>query len=165
VWNATRVGARPERVVYNAHGTDRRAINSLEYNVDGTQIVSRSSQDDAVKVWDAKRMNKSSSPVATCPGLETVHEQSNAVFSPDGSLVCAGSSEYVKGPNGKRIESGSLKIYLVKGGTQTPGSLLLELPAPAGVGVVAVKWHPKLNQILATCSDGRYVANHLFPFV
>ena len=172
VWNATRVGARPERVVYNAHeqgGSTGRAIHSLEYNVDGTQIVSRSSQDDTVKVWDARKLSRSCSPVTTCQGLATVHERSNAVFSPDGSLVCAGVSEYEKGPNGERIESGSLKIFLVKGETLSkktpPGSLLLELPAPVGVGVVAVNWHPKLNQILAACSDGRYVANHLFQLV
>lgn len=158
IWNATRVGARPERVVYHSHG-EGRPVNSLSYNVDGSQIVSRSSEDDAVKVWDARRLSRSCKPVATCEGLETVHEQSNAAFSPDGSLICAGTSEYQKGPNNERIETGSLKVFLVgKGaasGKQTLGSLLLEIPAPSNVGVVVVDWHPKLNQIFAGCSDGR----------
>ena len=52
-----------------------------------------------------------------------------------------------------------MKVFLVgKGGssaTQTPGSMLLEIPAPLNVGVVVVNWHPKLNQIFAGCSDGR----------
>lgn len=158
IWNATRVGARPERVVFHSHG-EGRPINSLAYNVDGSQIVSRSSEDDTVKVFDAKRLSRSCTPVATCQELATFHERSNAVFSPDGRLVCAGSSEYEKGSNGERIESGSLKVFLVGAGgpssKRKPGSLLLELPAPAGVGVVAVGWHPKLNQIFAGCSDGR----------
>lgn len=158
IWNATRVGARPERAVFDSHGVGR-PINSLAYNLDGSQIVSRSSDDDAIRVWDARRLSRSCAPVATCSGLPTVHDRSNAVFSPDGRLVCAGTSEYEKGPNGERVESGSVKIFLVvKGGTSSKketGSLLLELPAPNGVGVVAVDWHPKLNQIFAGCSDGR----------
>ena len=62
IWNATRVGARPERVVYHSHG-EGRPVNSLSYNVDGSQIVSRSSQDDKVKVWDARRLSRSCKPV------------------------------------------------------------------------------------------------------
>lgn len=162
IWNATRVGARPERVVFHSHG-EGRPVNALSFNIDGSQIVSRSGDDDTVKVWESRRLSRSCSPVATCEGLPTEHERSNAVFSPDGRLVCAGTSEYQKGPNNEIIESGSLKIYLAgKGGSSTeqkPGSLLLELPCPAGVGIVVVDWHPKLNQIFTGCSDGRYVSN------
>lgn len=158
IWNATRVGARPEKVVFHSHG-EGRPVNSLAFNVDGSQIASRSGEDDTVNVWESRRLSRSCVPVVTCQDLPTVHERSNAVFSPDGRLVCAGSSEYRKGPDNKRIESGSIKLFL--GGIsdasrkQKPGALLLELSAPDGVGVVAVDWHSKLNQIFACCSDGR----------
>ena len=155
IWNATRVGARPERVVFHSHG-EGRPVNSLSYNVDGSQIASRSGDDDTVKIWEARQLSRSCSPIVTCQGLSTVHERSNAAFSPDGRFVCVGTSEYEKGPNNERIENGSLKVFLVKGGAskQKLGSLLLDLPV-RNAGVVMVEWHTKLNQIFIGCSDGR----------
>lgn len=157
VWNSTRVTARPEKAMFHAHG-EGRPVNSLSFSVDGSFICSRSSEDDTVKVWETRRLSRSCVPVATCEGVSTVHERSNAVFSPDGRLVCVGTSEYGKGPNGERVESGSIKVFFVGAGSsakQTPGELLLEVPAPTGVGIVVVQWQPKLNQIFAGCSDGR----------
>lgn len=159
IWNATRVGARPERETFHSHG-EGRPVNSLSYNLDGSQIASRSADDDVVKIWDAKRLSRSSSPIVTCPGLPTVHERSNAVFSPDGRLLCAGTSEYRKGPNNERLEEGSLKIFLIrhesgKTTNQKPGALLSDLHIAARVGIIMVNWHAKLNQILVGCSDGR----------
>ena len=71
IWNATRVGARRDRETFHSHG-EGRPVNSLSYNVDGSQIASRSV--DMLKVWDAKRLSRSSSPLVACPGLPTVHE-------------------------------------------------------------------------------------------
>ena len=159
IWNATRVGARPEREIFHSHG-EGRPVNFLSYNVDGSQIASRSADDNVVKVWDAKRLSRSSSPIVICQCLPTVYERSNAAFSPDGRLLCAGTSEYRKGPNNERFEEGSLKIFLIrndsgKTSSQKPGALLSDLQVPGSVGIIMVNWHAKLNQILVGCSDGR----------
>jgi hypothetical protein len=156
IWHTARVGARPERVKFHSHG-EGRPVNSLSYN--GSQIASRSADDDVAKVWDAKQLSPSASPVVTCLGLPTVHERSNAVFSPDGRLLCAGASEHRKGPNNERLEEGSVKIFLIrnegKSKGQKPGALLSDLHVADHVGVIMVNWHAKLNQILVGCSDGR----------
>lgn len=159
IWNATRVGARPERVTFHAHG-EGRPVNSLAFNFDGSHIASRSADDDTVKVWDAKRLSLSSAPVVSCGGVPTMHERSNVVFSPDGRFLCAGTSEFRKGPNNERLEDGSLKVFLVRSeagssSRQKPGDVLSELFVGVNVGVIRVRWHAKLNQIFVGCSDGR----------
>jgi WD40 repeat protein len=158
IWQTARVGTRPDRVVFHSHG-EGRPVNSLSYNADGSQIASRSADDDVAKVWDAKRLSRSASPVVICSGLSTVHERSNAIFSPDGRLLCAGTSEYRKGPNNERLEEGSVKIFLIRNegesSCQKPGALLSDLPVADHIGVIMVNWHAKLNQILVGCSDGR----------
>lgn len=161
IWNATRVGARPERVVYHAHG-DNRAIHSLVYSVDGSRLASRSMDDDTVKVWDARRLSRSASPIVTCTGLPSDYEHCNSAFSPDGRVLCAGSSEPRMGPNKQRKEVGKLKFYRVphkrnEALEKSPTAPFLELDVGQEVGVVVVKWHSKLNQIFVGCSDGSTV--------
>jgi WD40 repeat protein len=159
VWSRARVSGRPERAVYEAHGVGK-PIHSLTYNVDGSKLASRSSEDDTCKIWNSRRLSRSSLPIQTCTGLPSVHEASNAAFSPDGRLLCAGSSEY-REVQGRRNETGSLKLYAVQSndssGADTSVEPLLSLEVEGDTGPVVVKWHAKLNQIFVGCSDGRTI--------
>ena len=161
IWNLSRVSGRPERAVYDAHGggggVGNQMIDSLTYNMDGSKLASRSSDDDTCKIWNARRLSRSSVPVQMCAGLPTVHEKSNASFSADGHFLCAGSSES-RQVQGRRVETGSVKLFAVPSsdvGADAPVEALLSLPVDGNAGPVVVKWHPKLNQIIAGCSDGR----------
>lgn len=155
IWNALRVGVRPERAVYHTHGQSK-AVNSLSYNTDGSLIASRSMDDDTVKVWDARRLSRSATPIVICTGLPSDYENCNASFGPLAAVLCAGTSELEKLPNGKRQESGKLKFYSIPKGNEKvlQADPVYELNVPLGVGVVLVEWHTKLNQIFVGFSDG-----------
>lgn len=156
IWNRARVSGRPERAVYDAHGVGK-TIDSLTFNMDGSKLASRSSDDDTCKVWNARRLSRSSAPLQTCTGLATVHDKANAAFSADGRLLCAGSSEYQE-VQGRRVETGALKLYAIQPMDTSTDSFvdpLLSLDVEGDTGPISVKWHAKLNQIFMACSDGK----------
>jgi WD repeat-containing protein 70 len=151
IWSTARVGIRPERVVF-----DKLPITSLVYNFDGSRLASRSPNSNVVKVWDVKQMSPSCQPMYTLEGLPNEHERANSAFSPDGKYLTAGTSEYTKGQDGRRVEKGLLKVF--KLGDQPsikPVSSILELDMR--IGVVMVQWHAKINQVFVGCSDGSAV--------
>lgn len=155
IWNSTKVGARPERATYHAHGEDK-PIHSLVYNYDGSRIASRSLDDDTVKVWQARRLSRSATPLAICTQLPSVHERADSTFvHRDGDVLCAGTSTVQKGENGQLKESGTLEFFRI---SSTPEeeklSSVLSIPVSSTAGAVQVKWHSKLNQMLVGCSDG-----------
>ena len=154
IWSTTKVGPRPDRVVYDAH-SEGKPITAVVYNPGGTHIATRSSSDTAVHVWDARRLSKSSRPVASCSNVPTTHEGSSCDFSPNGKFLAIGCSGFDTTDAGKRQEVGTVRFFQVSEGEA--GKPIDEVPAKAGVGVVQVKWDAKLNQIVVGCSDARYV--------
>jgi WD40 repeat protein len=153
IWNSSKVAARPDRLLFHAHGTGK-AIHNLVYNIDGTRLSSRSMHDDSVRVWNPQRLSRSASPLAICTGIPTVHEPSNSAFNPESNILCAGTSEHYK-KGEQNLELGTLKFFsLSKNGSEEIDALL-GVQISSVVGVVVVKWHCKLNQIFVGCSDGR----------
>ncbi len=154
VWSSTKVGSRPDRVVYDAHlsGSRKVPIHSLTYNFDGKKLASRSMDDECVKIWDARRMSRTAKPLSICTGLQGIYESVNCAFSPDGKILCAGSCIEPK----NTTAYGILKFYMVdnsiaKTKTSEP---VFEIDVLQGQSVVNVAWHKKLNQIVASLSDG-----------
>lgn len=154
IWGAVKVGPRPERVVYSAH-SEGNPITAVVYNAGGTQIATRSSKDNAVHVWDASRLSKSSKPVATCSNVPTIHERASCGFSPNGKYLVVGCSGFENTEAGKRQEVGTVRFFQLSG--DQGGKAIDDVPSKPGLGVVQVIWHGKLNQIFVGCSDGRYV--------
>lgn len=161
IWNATRVKSRPERVLFDAHGV-AKPVNSVVYSTDGMKVATRSLDDLVVKVWEARRISRSSRPILVAGGLPSLYDGSDCAFAPDGSVLLAGTSvEPARRNGGQRdLERGKLKFYKVPsdalgspgGAVQMP---ILELEAAApGCSIVRVAWHPKLNQIFLGTSDG-----------
>jgi len=156
IWNKARVSGRPERAVFDAHGSTSEPVTSLAYSVDGLKLASRSENNDTARVWNAQRLSRSSAPLVICSGLETVHEMANAAFSPKGKILCAGSSSYRKDGD-QRMQVGSLNFYDIAGLSQVSSVAdpILSLDMDGKFAPVIVKWHPSLNQIFVGCSDGR----------
>ena len=85
---------------YRAHGigdgSGRRgtgaSVYSLVYSPDGTCLASRCTGEESVRVWEAKTLRKDALPVTICAGARSLDEFSNSAFSPDGRLLCAGTS-------------------------------------------------------------------------
>ena len=152
IWNATRVGARPERAVFDDSGS----LTSLVYNHDGSKLATRCSNATILKVWDSQKLSQSNKPICTLAGLPSEHERANCAFSPDGKFIIAGTSEYMKAEDGKRNEKGSLQVFKLPVQPVTQ-SILSILELDMNIGVVLVQWHPKINQIFVACSDGSAV--------
>jgi len=143
LFSLTRGGAanRPDAVLRDAHASGD--VTCVSFSPSGRLLLSRGS-DDAVKVWDVR---KTSSPLRTFGGLESFFSTSNAVFSPDGRFVCAGTS--VKKGGGV----GRLKFFQVEGRAHV-ATPVLDLGVSPGSSVVQVLWHPALQQILCSTAAG-----------
>lgn len=156
IWNTSRVSGRPERAVYDAHGPNK-PIHSIVYNVDGSKLATRSSEDDTCKIWDSRKITRSSPPIVTCLNVPTFSEHSSVDFSSNGRLICVGTASRKKDKDGKVFESGGIKFFAIPRGPSQNGlsiAALLDLEVSRTAGVSCVKWHPKLNQIFLGFSDG-----------
>ena len=145
IWNASKVGSRPDKVVYNAHGIDV-AIHSVTFNNDAKLLASRCLKDDCVNVWDCRKLCKSAKPLRRYPSLKNRYEYSNVAFSPDGEYLCAGTSV----EHNSQGEFSHLKIYKILG-EEVP---VADLKVQKNTSVIDCFWHKKLNQIILGLSDG-----------
>ncbi|KAL3802806.1 hypothetical protein HJC23_007583 [Cyclotella cryptica] len=191
VWNCFGSGmsSRPLGAVYSAHGGSK-PVTYVTYSCNGERIASRSDSDDTVRIWDASLVEKNNSAMSRkfsvtsgsndmhhpaslllgiCKGLPALNETANCAFSPDGKIVCAGSSIE---PNDKSSNAcGKIKFYQLqnecnnvksKGTPSTSSSKrdiaiidpIIELDVAPKASVLGVVWHPKLNQIAFGTSNG-----------
>jgi WD40 repeat protein/pSer/pThr/pTyr-binding forkhead associated (FHA) protein len=144
LWNPTQSKLRPQRAVYPT--TTTAPIYSLVFSVDGSRLASRSTQ--ACSVWNPAKLSKSSSPVVDYQGVElddtSTMETSTIAFSPNGKVLCVPCCPDPKQPC-------ILKFFAVAPDKTTP---LLEYPLSSSVvGMAAVQWHAKLNQLLVASSQ------------
>ena len=149
IFKTDKASARPERAVWDAHGT-AKLVSSLAYNRDGTQLLTRSSEDTVLHLWNAARLSRSSRPVLSCTQAPTLSEHANAVVCRN--MVCATVSEMVAGTS----RGGRLNFYQIygvaEGGTVAP---LVSIALPqANINPTVVQWHVKLEQIFVGCSNG-----------
>eukprot|EP00984_Skeletonema_dohrnii_P012300 scaffold4978_cov122-Skeletonema_dohrnii-CCMP3373.AAC.7 len=185
IWSCfgSSVSTRPLGSVYSAHG-GTKPVTFVTFIGDGSKIASRSDSDDTVRIWNVEKMEKDSgsfsrkrsggdgghSPsllLATCRGLPALNESANCAFSPEGTVVCAGSSVNPREPNC----CGKLKFYRLpeepKNGKPIKEAKkekkkketaildpIVELDVAPNASVLVVQWHPKLNQIAVGTSDG-----------
>jgi len=157
IWNTSRVSGRPERTVFDVHGS-MKPVSSLVYTIDGSRIASRSVDDTTCKVWDPRRLSRSSSPLAVCAVVPTLYEHCKAAFNPDGTALCLGTSQVVKTIDGRIREMGAVKFFHIpKSASPSKAGInaILGLVISATAGITVARWHPKLNQIFLGCSDGR----------
>jgi len=150
LWSCERLSNRPEKSVYNAH--DGNKILSLTFSIDGKYLASRA-EDDKVKVWRVNGKCNGISCFATYNNVPSNHETSNVTFSPDGNVLCIGTSKMQDSKSG-----GMVKFYdLLESGNGEP---FLQFCVGDNDSVVRMSWHLKLNQLFCTLSSGRYELNH-----
>lgn len=148
IFNPSRASGRPERSIFDAHGTDC-PIDSIVYSMDGNKLGSRSTKAGTTKCWDPKKLSRSAQALAVCEGLPNTYERVGLTFNQDASILCAGSLELSKDAK----EIGALKFFRLR--KAKPGVSLkaaVEIPVPSGP--LALCWHSRLNQIFVACSDG-----------
>lgn len=111
--------------------------SSLIFSKDGNTMVTRGG-DDTVKVWDLRKINQ---PLVTFDNVPNKYQETDIVFSPDEDVICTGTSL------SKDNEIGKLAFFDKK--TLTP---IREISVTDN-SVISLVWHPKLNQIVAGCTD------------
>jgi len=168
IWNATVVRSRPEKSVYDAHGKNI-PITSLTYSPNGMLLASRAGEseerDFTVRVWDAKKMRRGCSPMMVCTNVSSLYENANCTFSPDGKILCIGTTISTGGSvekSSKKQGDGVVMFYITAEGTgddsgKDSGIVLepfLQLSVAPNTSIVNVLWHPKLNQIVCGTSNG-----------
>lgn len=92
-----------------------------------------------MKFWDVRKFGQCMKEIK---GLQTFYEQTGLDLSPDGSLVITGTSV-------KKGEGGGLLVFY--------DMKTFEQVQQIGVSegsVIAMRWHPKLNQIVVGTSTG-----------
>lgn len=204
IWNCfgNNLNARPLGAVYCAHGSgNNKPVTFVTFSGSGERIASRSADDDTVRIWDVARIEKETgstfgtrkrdkegehSPsvlLAVCNGLPALNESANCAFSPDGMILCAGTSVDPRAMNKTAQASGGsndtfcgkLKFYKLPEETKRSKSSskeaclsskslknkitamlepIVELDVAPNASILGVQWHPKLNQIAIGTSNG-----------
>ena len=122
-----------------AHRTNTD-VSGVEFSYDNTALASRS-LDGTLKLWDLRNFAKE--PLFAVGDLPNDFGETSCSFSPNDRMVFTGLSTTTRdGP-------GYLAFF-----DRTSGKLVSRLEI-AQASVVRSLWHPKLNQIVATCSDGK----------
>ena len=121
-------------------GTDTSCIS---FSHDGKTLASRGG-DDTLKLWDIRKFRD---PLAEVNNLINTFPMTDCVFSPDDKMVATGIS--VK----KGTEKGRL-VFFDSNGLNKVSEMEI-----SDSSVVRTLWHPKLNQIMVGCADGKV---HLF---
>ncbi|KAI0314992.1 WD40-repeat-containing domain protein [Amylostereum chailletii] len=137
IWKTSSNFVRPDMTIEGAHakGTE---TGSVVFSVDGTTLLTRGG-DDTVKLWDVRKFKK---PIATRSNILTLYPTTNAIFSPDNKYVVTGAGAAVKGEKGRLL-------FMRKEDLEVERELETEATP------VVVRWHPKLNQIVAGLTNGQ----------
>ncbi|KAL4237104.1 WD repeat-containing protein 70 [Mactra antiquata] len=138
IWDHNRPFVNVAMLLRNAHmnGSD---TSSLCFSYDGKVLASRGG-DDTVKLWDIRNFKQ---PLKVKSDLPNFFPVTDCLFSPDDRLVVTGVS--VKKSEGK----GQL-LFMDRESLE----ILTQLDV-SDSSVVRCKWHPKLNQFVVGCGDGK----------
>ncbi|KAM0790757.1 hypothetical protein ACM66B_004608 [Microbotryomycetes sp. NB124-2] len=156
LWSASSNFARPNASAEGAH-KHGVPISGIAFSSDGRQLASRS-MDGTVKLWDPRSFKK---PLHVAGGIPSLNPETNVAFSPDERYILTGSAgshagvlegqadaEKLRENASAEVADGQLVILRRDG---------LSVHAKIGISsasVVAVHWHPKINQIVTGSSDG-----------
>ncbi|KAJ1720563.1 hypothetical protein LPJ53_004819 [Coemansia erecta] len=140
LWAANASAKRPTHQLKNAHASGSDI--SFVFMPDARGILSRGSEDSMVKLWDIRKFNK---PLAEVSGMHAAATESNLALSPDSRHVLVGLGRSPQGDGGGAgiavLDTSDLQVRR-------------RLDMPFSSDVVSVCWHPHIDQIAASSSDG-----------
>ena len=116
-------------------------MSCVNFSLDSHTLITRS-MDDTLKLWDMRSFKK---PVSIAGDLPLIFEEGNAIFSPNDRMILAGTSVR-KGDS----EKGRICFF-------DKNDLSVKVRPDVGVeagSVVRLHWNGKINQILASTSEG-----------
>ncbi|SCZ89214.1 BZ3500_MvSof-1268-A1-R1_Chr1-1g01034 [Microbotryum saponariae] len=157
MWAANSNFARPNASSESAH-TKGTTTSCVLFSSDGRQLASRGG-DSTVKLWDCRQFRK---PLFTATDLPSANPETSLCFSPDEKYLLTGTS----GAHAGVLEGSAEQERAREAGAGTRGTggkvvvlnregltnyKTIEL---SPFSVIRVLWHPKINQIVTSSSDG-----------
>lgn len=137
-WDTRRKFFSTSSCIKNAHFKGSE-ITGIDYSYSGDKICSRS-EDETCKIWDLRKLKE---PLASRAGLAILHTNTDCCFSPDDKHILTGTSSSKDDP-GRLHFLNALDLT-------TQQSLDVE-----GSSVLRVRWHPKINHIGYSCTNGQF---------
>lgn len=136
LWDTRRKFITTSACIKNAHlkGSE---ITGIDFPHGGGNKICTRSEDESCKIWDNRNFKQ---PLAIRSSLTTLYSTTNCTFSPDDTFVITGTSSTKQNP-------GEL-LFLDAQDLSTKTSI--ESPS----SVIRSQWHPKINHIAYSCSDG-----------
>jgi WD40 repeat protein len=129
---------RPSFICQEAHFPNTEAT-SIAFASDSVTLVTRGGEDN-LKVWDLRNVNE---PIKTFTGLQNLYPTSSCLFSPNDRYFVCGTSV-------KKNEGSGVVIFYDKHTLQPVKRIGI-----ANSSAISILWHPKINQLLVGCSDGK----------
>ncbi|XP_064604779.1 WD repeat-containing protein 70-like [Liolophura sinensis] len=138
IWEHSRFFVNVALKNRNAHmnGSD---TSSLKFSYDGKVLASRGG-DDTLKLWDIRNFKQ---PLRVKQNLCNYFPMTDCLFSPDDRLVVTGLSV-------KKNEAAGKLVFLDRETLDIAHSMDVTTSS-----VVRCVWHPKLNQIVVGCGNGK----------
>lgn len=142
MWDTRRKFITTSACVKNAHlkGSE---ISGLDFSYGPHKMATRS-EDQSCKIWDLRKLKE---PLASRSGLDTLYSTTDCSFSPDDRFIITGTSH-------SRQKPGCL-LFLDSNDLFSKHKVEVE-----GASVVRSRWHPKINHIAYTCSNGSVFMTH-----
>ncbi|KAF8707645.1 Transcription factor, partial [Rhizoctonia solani] len=144
IWNTNSNFVRPSLSIEGAHVKDTET-GSVTFALDGYTVLTRGG-DDTVKLWDTRSFKK---PVTTATDVPTLYPGTSAIFSPDEKYIVTGAAA-IPGRQPGRLLFMPRHEASGENGLKPARSVILG----EKVSAVKVVWHSKINQVLASLSDG-----------
>jgi WD repeat-containing protein 70 len=137
MWDTRKMFVNTTHCVRNAHQTGSE-ISSIVFSYLGNTLATRSC-DETLKLWDMRSLKTA---LNTFENLFSRYDTTNAIFSPDDSLIVTGESLE------KNKEMANLYFF------DTKTFECINVIPVTNSHVIKTIWHPKLNQIFVGCGNG-----------
>lgn len=168
IWNAKKHYSRADFIIEEANlFTPLSAVLSIVPSPCNPHLYASRGEDGTVRVWEIhKKMSSLKKPhvLRTFSRVENLYPSANVAFSPDGSLLCCGSSPpappprgpgpaAATGPTGGKSMLYFFDLRVKPWAEKVPKEEGAVLPASLGVAVaddesaIFVQWQAKSNQI------------------
>ncbi|CAF1036585.1 unnamed protein product [Adineta ricciae] len=147
IWDRRRPFVNVTYMNRRAHENDT-SITSLRWSHDGRNLASRAT-DHTIKLWDIRNFKQ---PLSEYKDLHNRFSMTDVTFSPDDRFLITGTSTQKKTDDNARDPTnvGAIYFFNRENLAQPEGQIQVSETA----SVIKTLWHPKLNQIMCTTSNG-----------
>lgn len=137
MWDTRRKFISTSACIKNAHlkGSE---ITGIDFSYGLNKLCTRS-EDESCKIWDLRQLKQA---LFARSGLNTLYSTTDCSFSPDDRFVITGSSCTKSEPG---------QLHFLDATSELAIKLSIDVP---GASVIRSKWHPKINHIGYSCSNG-----------